>query len=67
MEEKISVDEKFEEQIDKLLNDFMLAMYRGKDHIIARKYFHELFTELIPKYFSIKCVADEELVKKLVN
>ncbi len=47
----------FEEQIKNFLDDFMLDMYKGKDHIIARKYFQELFKRLIPKYF---CICEEK-------
>lgn len=37
--------------IQKFLNEFMADMYKGKDHIIARKYFDDLFSKLLPKYF----------------
>ena len=46
-----------EGQIKNFLDDFMLNMYKGNDHIIAGKYFHELFERLIPKYF---CICNEE-------
>lgn len=41
------------ELMDKFLDDFMSNMYPKKDHIIARKYFRELFQKLIPKYFCV--------------
>ncbi len=43
----------FDDQIKKFLDDFIDDMYKGKDHIVARKYFYELFKKLIPKYFCI--------------
>jgi len=47
----------YKEPIKNFLDDFMLDMYKGNDHIIARKYFHELFERLIPKYF---CICDKK-------
>jgi hypothetical protein len=46
-----------EEQISKFLDECMLDMYKGNDHIIARKYYRDLFNKLVPKYF---CVCDED-------
>lgn len=48
-ENKVIVDD----QIERFLDEFMLDMYKGHDHIIARKYFRELFHELIPRYFCL--------------
>ena len=60
MEENIKQANSFEAQIDNFLSEFMNSMYKGHDHIIARKYFRDLFNELIPKYF---CVIEEEKSK----
>lgn len=48
---------KDEELIEKFLDEFMDNMYKGHDHIVARKYFRELFHRLVPKYF---CPCKEE-------
>ncbi len=58
------LSEEYDEQIKKLLDDFMLDMYKGNDHIIARKYFHDLFNKLIPKYFCICDCAEGEVESK---
>jgi hypothetical protein len=44
--------DRMEEQIDKFLDEFISVIYKGHDHIIARKYYRDLFRELIPKYFT---------------
>lgn len=49
----------FHEEIDKFLNDFIAVIYKGHDHIVARKYYQELFRELIPKYFCL-CTEKEK-------
>ena len=43
---------RLEDQIDKFLDEFISVIYKGHDHIIARKYYRDLFRELIPKYFA---------------
>ncbi len=53
MEEINNNQNSYEEQVKKFLDDFMFDMYKGNDHIIARKYFHDLFNKLVPKYFCI--------------
>lgn len=57
MEELNNTQRTREEHIQKFLDDFMLDMYKGNDHIIARKYFNDLFNRLIPKYF---CICEHE-------
>lgn len=47
----------FKQQIENFLNECMLSMYNGHDHIVARKYYRDLFNELIPKYF---CICEEK-------
>lgn len=42
------------EHIEKFLDEFMHTEYKGKDHIIARVHYREIFNELIPKYFVAK-------------
>lgn len=49
---------RFEDQIDKFLDEFISVIYKGHDHIIARKYYRDLFRELIPKYFTLS-IEDE--------
>ncbi|MHB8580398.1 MAG: hypothetical protein ACYDA4_11145 [Ignavibacteriaceae bacterium] len=66
MEENKIIQITYEEQVNKLLNEFMNDMYKGHDHIIARKYFHDLLNELIPKYFCI-CDHDKRDVESTVN
>lgn len=46
--------ENLKKQIDKFLDEFILIEYKGKDHIIARRHYREVFYKLIPKYFSSK-------------
>ena len=43
-----------EDLIERFLDDFMYNMYKGNDHIIARKYFRGLFHQLVPKYFCLE-------------
>jgi hypothetical protein len=57
MEETKDEQSAYEEQVNKFLDEFMNYMYKGNDHIIARKYFCDLFNELIPKYF---CICDHD-------
>ena len=40
-----------EKQIEDFLDDFIDKMYPGKNHIVARKVFRDMFTELLPKHF----------------
>lgn len=42
------------EYIEKFLDEFMLIEYRGKDHIIARQHYRDVFHQLIPEYFERK-------------
>ena len=44
----------YNKQIEKFLDEFISIIYKGNDHIVARKYYRELFNKLIPKYFSLK-------------
>jgi len=57
MEESNNTLKTYDGQIKKFLDDFMLDMYKGNDHIIARKYFNDLFSKLIPRYF---CICEHE-------
>lgn len=50
--------DRFDDQIDKFLDEFISVIYKGHDHIIARKYYRDLFRELIPKYFVLS-IKDE--------
>jgi hypothetical protein len=45
--------EEYDAQIEKFLDEFISIIYKGHDHIVARKYYRELFRELIPKYFDL--------------
>jgi hypothetical protein len=66
MDENKTLKVKYEERVNKFLDDFMLDMYKGHDHSIARKYFHDLFNELIPKYFCI-CEHDKNEIGSKSN
>lgn len=46
--------EDIQELIERFLDEFMQIEYKGKDHIIARKHYREVFYELIPKYYGPK-------------
>lgn len=56
MEKEHPISPELADQIKKFLDDCIKAMYKGHDHIIARRYYQELFNELIPKYF---CICDK--------
>jgi hypothetical protein len=43
----------YQDQIEKFLDEFISIIYKGHDHIIARKYYRELFQQLIPRYFAL--------------
>lgn len=49
---------KEQKQIEKFLDEFISIIYKGNDHIVARKYYRGLFQQLIPKYF---CLCDKEI------
>ncbi len=66
MEENETLKAIYEGQINKFLDAFMFDMYKGHDHIVARKYFRDLFNELIPKYFCI-CENDKSEIKSTIN
>lgn len=51
MESDNAKQTEYNEQIDKFLDEFISIIYKGNDHIVARKYYRELFHQLIPKYF----------------
>ncbi len=53
MEDGNTVQGEYEKQIEKFLDEFISIIYKGHDHIVARKYYRELFQQLIPKYFSL--------------
>lgn len=61
MEEYKYLQAEYEKQIGKFLDEFMFIMYKGNEHIIARKYYHDLFNELIPKYFCTCKNDDSEI------
>ncbi len=56
MEQNKPISPEFNDQIEKLLDEFIAIIYKGHDHIIARKYYRDLFNQLIPRYF---CVCKE--------
>ncbi len=33
-------------------DEFMLVEYKGRDHIVAREHYRQVFDFLIPKYFA---------------
>jgi hypothetical protein len=57
METDKIINTEFNARIEEFLNEFISTIYRGHDHIIARKYYHELFQSLIPAYF---CICSED-------
>ncbi len=44
----------YKQQIEKFLDEFISIIYKGHDHIVARKYYRDLFQQLIPKYFALR-------------
>ena len=38
------------ENIEKFLNDFMNIEYKGRNHIVAREHYRDVFKELLPRY-----------------
>lgn len=38
--------------IEDFLDDFMQVEYNGRNHLVARKHYREVFHELIPKHFA---------------
>jgi len=57
MEQSKPISPEFNDQIEKLLDEFIAVIYKGHDHIIARKYYRELFNQIIPEYF---CLCEEK-------
>ena len=53
MDNDFTQEKKYEDQIDKFLDEFIGIIYSGHDHIVARKYYRDLFRQLIPKYFCL--------------
>ncbi len=51
--QEIEHAETMSEALEHFLDEFMLIEYKGKDHIVARKHYGELFIVLIPKYFVV--------------
>ncbi len=66
MEENKTLQAIYEGHINKFLYAFIFDMYKGHDYIVARKYFRDLFNELIPKYFCI-CDNDKSNFESMVN
>lgn len=54
---EVKQQEEFNYRVEDFLDEFISIIYRGHDHIVARKYYRDLFQQLIPKYF---CLKDEE-------
>lgn len=52
------ISPEFNARIEEFLNEFISTIYKGNDHIVARKYYRELFQSLIPAYFCI-CSGDK--------
>jgi hypothetical protein len=48
------MEDAVKEYIEKFLDEFIKIEYRGKDHVLARTHYRDVFNELIPKYFVIK-------------
>lgn len=48
------MNEVTKEYIEKFLDEFIKIEYRGRDHVLARAHYRDVFNELIPKYFTIK-------------
>ena len=60
MEDGNTVQGEYEKQIEKFLDEFISIIYKGHDHIVARKYYRELFQQLIPKYFSLHELQEKQ-------
>ena len=41
---------RLKENIERFLDEFMSIEYRGRNHIIAREHYREVFRELLPRY-----------------
>lgn len=50
----------YNRQIESFLDEFISIIYRGHDHIVARKYYRDLFQQIIPKYFDMKTSESAE-------
>lgn len=51
---EVNQQKEYDSRIEEFLDEFISVIYRGHDHIVARKYYRELFQQLIPKYFRLK-------------
>ena len=50
------------EYIENFLNEFMLIEYHGRNHIIAREHYRDVFNQLLPKY-----IKDEDKIVENVS
>lgn len=48
------MEDNIKEYIEKFLDEFIKLEYRGRDHVLARAHYRDVFNELIPKYFVIR-------------
>ena len=49
------------ECIEKFLDEFIKIEYRGRDHVLARAHYRDVFNLLIPKYFDMKNNGRQDL------
>jgi hypothetical protein len=45
-------EDEMKDRVKLFLEEFMALEYKGREHIIARDHYAELFSSLIPKYFA---------------
>lgn len=55
------------EHIETFLDEFMHIEYNGRDHIVARAHYREIFNALIPKFFEPKDEKAPMIVADLVR
>ncbi|HTX17094.1 MAG TPA: hypothetical protein VMG34_00430 [Bacteroidota bacterium] len=48
---EVVMDDPMKTALDKFNDEFMFILYKGREHIVARKEFARVFSILIPKYF----------------
>ena len=57
------MDTQNKKYIEKFLDEFMLIEYRGRDHIVARAHYKNVFTQILPKYIHAEDEAMNDSLK----
>lgn len=61
------MNNKSKEYIENFLNEFMLIEYHGRNHIIAREHYRDVFNQLLPKYINDEEKIDENVSSHLIE